>query len=130
MTASTANRGQRRRAVPFTRRILLIGMLLGLAGCTLPPMQTGERPKIEALASLMSGVSTPQQVRAALGDPRGLGAAHHRPDLPKHKVWYYELVQAKGDQIGLTILLVMFKQDRYDGYFWFKGKELLEGPIS
>ena len=47
--------------------------------------------------------------------------------MGRHDVWYYELLQAKGDQIGVSILLVMFKENHYDGYFWFRAKELLKG---
>lgn len=108
-------------------RMAIVGVVLGLAACTLPPMEAGNLPPPSKLSSLVSGKSTTADVRAALGEPRGFGAAHYRPDLPQHTVWYYEKLQTKGDQVGVSILLVMFRKDQYDGYLWFKGKQLLTG---
>jgi hypothetical protein len=109
------------------RSLAAVALSLILAGCALPPMEAGKMPKTEALSSLVTGRSTPEQVRALLGEPQGGGAARYRPDLPRHTVWYYELVQMKGDQVGINILLVLFDGGRYDGYLWFRGRELLKG---
>lgn len=113
-------------AARLVRRMAVIGLLVGAAGCELPLLEMGERPKTSGLTSLVSGKSTSAEVRAALGEPRGYGATRYNRDLPLHKVWYYELIQLKGDQVAVNILLVMFREDRYEGYLWFSAKELLQ----
>ena len=118
---------RRRGSARFICHLAVITLYFGFAGCALPAIETGKPLPTNGLKSLVSGQSTPDQVRAALGEPRGFGAARYRPELGRHDVWYYELLQAKGDQIGVSILLVMFKENHYDGYFWFRAKELLKG---
>jgi hypothetical protein len=89
-------------------------------------LMMGEAPNVEGLKRLSSGVSTADDVLAALGRPRGTGAMRHSPSQPLRTVWYYELVMVKGDQVHLNILLVYLDGNRYDGHLWFSANELLK----
>ncbi len=110
-------------------RLKVVGMavLVTLTGCSTPPFSDGRLAPTDKLTELTVGVSRKDDVRMALGEPRGPGAtrhAHDRSDL--RTIWYYEFIQLKGDQIGMKILLVFFDQEKYDGYLWFGAKELLQ----
>jgi outer membrane protein assembly factor BamE (lipoprotein component of BamABCDE complex) len=116
------------------RQILLefVGMaaLVILSGCSTPPVSDGRLAPTENLGKLTVGASSQGDVRAALGTPRGYGALRHGQDQPDlRKIWYYEFVQIKGDQVGLKILLVFFHQEKFDGYVWFGAKELLDRGV-
>jgi hypothetical protein len=38
-------------------------------------------------------------------------------------MWFYELARGGGSQIELTILLVFFDGEKYDGYLWFSSSQ-------
>lgn len=129
----TSRRGSGRRtgSGEIGRKILLevVGavVLIALTGCSTPPITDGRLPPTDNLSKLTIGVSGEDDVRKALGRPRGPGATRHGHGQPEFRtIWYYEYVQIKGDQIGLKILLVFFDSDKYDGYQWFSAKELIE----
>ncbi len=109
----------------------VLGVLLLAVGCASPQLiDIGERANVQNLDRLISEKSTAAEVTAALGTPRGYGGARFTKDHPHRKVWYYEFLQIKGLQAGLNILLVFFKDDRYEGYLWFSAKELFKGLPS
>ena len=108
------------------RWVTALGLLVLAAGCSAPTMDVGYRTPIGNLDRLVSDKSSTADVRAALGEPLGHGAARYTKDQPPRKVWFYEFIQMKGTQIGINILLVFFQDDRYDGYLWFSAKELLK----
>ncbi len=108
----------------------VLGLLALAAGCAAPPITVGYRAPLQNLDRLISEKSSAADVRAALGEPRGYGAARYTSDQPLRKVWFYEFLQIKGDQVGVNILLVFFRGDGYDGYLWFSAKELLTRQLS
>ena len=108
------------------RWVTALGLLVLAAGCSAPTINIGYRAPIGGLDRLVSEKSSAADVRAALGEPRGHGAARFTKDQPLRKVWYYEFIQLKGSQFGINLLLVFFRDDRYDGYLWFSAKELLK----
>jgi len=100
-------------------------MLLAVGCAAPPPMSIGHRVPLHNLDHLVSEKSSAVDVRETLGEPRGHGSARFSRDQPKREVWFYEFVQMKGDQASVNILLVFFREDRYEGYLWFSAKELL-----
>ncbi len=116
---------------PRLVRPLLAGLILLLAvGCSTPPPITfGWRIPVDGLDKLVPERSSAAEVRAALGVPRGYGMTRHAPDQPLMHLWFYEFHQIKGDQVGLSILIVSMRDDRYEGHFWFAAKEIIEGPL-
>lgn len=108
-------------------KVIGTAVLIAVMGCSTPPMSDGRLAPTDRLTELTVGASGKDDVRMALGEPRGAGAARHRHDRPDLRtIWYYEFVQIKGDQVGLKILLVFFDQEKYTGYMWFSAKELFE----
>ena len=114
----------------WSRWVIALGLLVLATGCNVPPINIGSRAPINNLENLISEQSSAADVRAALGEPRGYGAARFTKEQPLRKVWYYEFIQLKGDQVGLNLLLVFFRDDRYDGYLWFSAKELVKRVSS
>ena len=110
---------------------LLVGLILLLAvGCSAPPPIYFGRPiPVDGLDKLVSEQSSAAEVRAALGKPRGYGMTRHTPNLPIWHIWFYDYNQIKGDQVGLSILLVFMHDGRYVGHYWFAAQELIEGPL-
>ena len=79
---------------------------------------------------LVRGVSEKSDVVLAFGEPQGTGGAMLPTDRTAKEVWYYENIQAqilslKGRQ---QVLLVFFKGDLYDGYFWFDVRQDSQPP--
>lgn len=109
-------------------RILAVGAIVsGLAGCV--SVQYGTPPRVERLAALRAGETTPADVLLALGEPRGKGVARLAPDLPARQVWYYEYVKSEGGAVELKLLLILFSANRYDGHLWFgSGLTLRDEP--
>ena len=127
-------RGAELKPGKSVRPYLLWGLWMGVlcflvlaAGCAAPrPMTIGYRTSLQNLDRLISEKSSVVDVREALGQgPRGHGSARFSRDQPLRKVWFYEFMQIKGDQVSVSILLIFFREDRYDGYLWFSAKELL-----
>ncbi len=114
----------------WSRWVIALGLLVLATGCNVPPINIGYRAPINNLENLVSEQSSAADVHAALGEPRGHGAARLTKGQPLRKVWYYEFIQLKGDQVGLNLLLVFFRDDRYDGYLWFSAKELVKRVSS
>ena len=94
-----------------------------------PPIYFGRPIPVDGLDKLVSEQSSAAEVRAALGKPRGYGMTRHTPNLPIWHIWFYDYNQFKGDQVGLSILLVFMRDDRYVGHYWFAAQELIEGPL-
>lgn len=104
---------------------LAAAVTLLLSGCTMmEPIEFGYEPDFERLDSLEIGVSSKTDVLLALGQPRGEGAAEFNPQAgrPRH-IWFYEYMRTINKDVDLTILIVLFEDDRYDGYWWFSSTE-------
>ena len=109
-------------------RALVLSLSMGLlAACGAAPVLDFGRPApVGEISTLKMGVSTPEQVRALLGAPRGDGIVRLSKDVEPRTIWYYEYGQFKGSQVALKIVLVFFKDGRYDGHLWFSSKELVD----
>lgn len=99
--------------------------LAGLQGCA-TRMEMGAPPRLDRLAQLTPQVSTKNDVLLTLGEPRGYGAAQLDPRFKKQRVWLYEYNVSEGKNIQITMLLVFFSGDAYDGYMWFADAVNLE----
>ncbi len=74
----------------WRRWMAVLVLLVLVAGCAEGPVITvGERAPTQNLDRLVSEKSSAADVRAALGEPRGHGAARYTKDQPPLKVWYY-----------------------------------------
>lgn len=99
---------------------LLVALLAGTAlqGCA-TRMEMGAPPALHRLNQLTPHVSSKNDVLLALGEPRGYGAARLDPGFAQQRVWLYEYNVTEGTNIQLTMLLVFFSGEKYDGYMWF-----------
>lgn len=112
---------------PILWSLALALFMVSLIGCASAPVLDFGRPvPVGKITTLQVGVSTPDDVRALLGPPRGDGITRHFKEKELRTIWYYEYGQIKDDQVALKIVLVFFKGDRYDGHLWFSSKELVE----
>lgn len=100
--------------------IVLIAFLplVGLQGCA-ARLEIGSPPQVERLAQLTPRISTKNDVLLTLGEPRGYGAARLDPSLKQQGVWLYEHSVSEGADIHLTMLVIFFTGDFYDGHMWF-----------
>ena len=103
----------------------LTAVILLLSGCTvMEPIEFGYQPNFERLDSLEIGISSKTDVLLALGQPRGEGAAEFNPQAGRpRRIWFYEYFRTINKDVDLTILIVLFEEDRYDGYWWFSSTE-------
>jgi len=118
------------RVLPGGRFAVALVVLMLAGACTAQTVHIpGTTPPVEALTALEYRKSTAAQVRSALGEPSGYGMMRHSPDVPLARVWYYERVLVKGDQIRLHILLVYLHDEIYQGHFWFAADELYKTTL-
>ena len=89
--------------------------------------------------ALNLGQSTPEDVRAVLGEPTGDGAVMMPiADSKPRTLWSYYYNEgrfvAKGGAVSgdarLMLLLIYFDNDRYDGYMWFSSVPEYEDEFS
>jgi hypothetical protein len=107
-------------------------MFVGLLGCA-TRLEMGAPPRIDRLAQLSPRVSTKNDVLLLLGEPRGYGSARLDATFSRQRVWLYEYSVSEGAKVQITMLLVFFSEDTYDGYMWFADathlKKYAEGKI-
>jgi len=108
---------------------VVLTLLVALAGCA--SMQFGAPLRIDRIDSLTPKVSLKSDVLLALGEPSGTGAMRFNPQIARRDVWFYEHLNVDSSLVGssqkVTILLVFFDGDRYDGHYWF-GEQQRMGP--
>ncbi len=102
----------------WPRLFVLALLLMTLAGCA-ARLEIGAPPQFDRLAGLTPHISTRSDVLLAMGEPRGHGAARLNPALARQQVWMYEHSISEGKNIRLTMLLVFFSGEHYEGYMWF-----------
>jgi hypothetical protein len=96
---------------------VLLVCLFALVSCA--SLEAGAPIGIDRLASLTPKVSAKSDVLLALGEPSGTGATRFNPQIPKRGIWFYEHITSSGFSQKVTILLIFFDGDRYDGHYWF-----------
>lgn len=127
-----AKHGLRGRLVLLS--LLLIGAVL--AGCG-GARTTGKFVEVSRIEpELERGVSTQEDVRRVLGEPNGSGVAFLPTQTGLREVWYYEDIgmtraQKQGEVVWVDmryqVLLVFFRQEKFDGFMWFSSAERAEG---
>jgi hypothetical protein len=104
--------------------MVLLFLISILGGCA-PTIKYGSQPRINKLETLIVGESNKADVRQSLGEPRGYGAARFS-SMPKlAEIWFYEYYVSKGSKTSLSLLLVFFDKDLYEGHIWFSGTQLI-----
>lgn len=107
------------------RTLTLLVALGALAGCI--TIEVGVRPKFDQLEKLTLRQSGERDVVAVLGEPSGKGFSRF-PDDPVHRrIWSYEYIASTVPDVNTRILLVFFRENRYDGYMWFSSNALVQG---
>jgi hypothetical protein len=97
---------------------LLTGFLLALAGCI--SVKVGRLPDKSVLeGKLRRGESTKDEVRSALGPPRGGGRMMLPIEGHARDLWYYYYEEGTLSEDQRIFLYVFFAGDAYDGYMWF-----------
>lgn len=114
----------RRGSSAAAGRLGALALALGLSACV--NYSIGVPPPTDRLGQLAVGASTPQDVRLALGEPRGSGMARSSALSEGRRIWLYDHFRGEAGKAGTTILLVFFRDDRYDGHLWFSSAQVLE----
>ena len=99
--------------------VLLAALLL--AGCMQDLRYSiGRKANIAALESVLTvGESSEKDVREALGPPDGFGWYLAPAEQTRHTMWTYYYEAGTLQQTRRTMLFVLIKNRRYDGYLWF-----------
>lgn len=73
--------------------------------------------------TLQRGVSSVAQVKETMGEPQGSGEFLFPTDTEPRPIWFYEKVKVdvSGQKLDLQqdVLLILFKEGRFDGFLWF-----------
>ena len=123
--SGTARRGLWSRSNDTWLGVAVVALGLGLSACA-TGFNIGVPPPTDRLARLTVGTSTPQDVQLALGEPRGSGMARSSALKDARRIWVYEHVRGEAGKSGVTILLIFFREERYDGHLWFSSAQLYE----
>lgn len=106
--------------------IWLVLVTLTVGGCGTVEIQAGKRFNPALLEqSLRAGVSTPDEVQAALGEHYGRGRALMPFHETERTVWTYFYERGTIDMSTSQMtdrrvyLFVFMAEDRFDGYMWF-----------
>lgn len=78
-------------------------------------------------AKLTRGASTKSDVVLVFGEPQGTGGAFIPTDKVAKDIWYYENVKIEmmAMKSRQQVLLIFFRGEIYDGYFWFDNRQTL-----
>jgi hypothetical protein len=126
LNSKSSSLRQHNRFLPESIVLCMVLLLLisFLGGCA-PTIKYGSPPRINKLEVLKVGESNKTDVRQSLGEPRGYGAAHFSSVPKLSEIWFYEYYVSKGSKTSLSLLLVFFDKDLYEGHIWFSGTQLI-----
>lgn len=98
--------------------ILVTVYCCALSGCM--SIKIGRLPDISLLESdLKPQISTREDVRRLLGEPKGGGGIFFPIDKHPKDCWYYYYEEGTFKEDQRIFLFIIFHQDLYDGYMWF-----------
>ena len=73
--------------------------------------------------ALQRGVSGASEVKEVMGEPQGSGEFLFPTDTEPRPIWFYEKVKIDFSgyepDIQQEVLLIIFKEGRFDGFLWF-----------
>ena len=116
----------RRRSISLKFGLVKMFVFIFISACasqeTRPPV--GPAFNNEALTTtLQRGVSTSPDVKNVLGEPNGTGEFLYMTDTVPHNIWFYEkmVIDTTGKELDVQqdVLIVFFKNGRFDGFLWF-----------
>ena len=120
--------------------VVLVVALLGAETLCADDKFLGYFPDITDLDFFERGVTTVEEVVAALGEPVGSGGAVLPPDYRRRDILYYEQINIKNMQNQVTgsasylqfdmeqsILGVLVLDGKFDGFLWYSNSGLVEG---
>jgi hypothetical protein len=107
--------------------VILVPFLFGACTSTKakqPNVPTGPAFNYAAVTTtLKRGVSSPAEVKEAMGEPQGAGEFLFPTDTKPRPIWFYEKVKfdVSGQKLDFQqdVLLIIFKDGRFDGFLWF-----------
>jgi len=110
-------------------RFSVLSFLVLIAGCA-PTITLGSMPKIASIPDLIPGVTTSSEVQSILGEPTAKGSSlwSIAPMTPV-KLWEYEFTKTDGVKSDLTIVMIFFRDDRFEGYLWFSAEQEYKSRI-
>ena len=106
--------------------LIASAILVACASCT--GVRTNQPVPVEQLDQLERGASTRQDVEKVLGVPNGSGHAVFPTDHEPLEIWFYQDIESELVETGLgsyqvhghqRLLLVMFRNDVFDGFMWW-----------
>ncbi len=123
-TIGSTGASRRRLSRFLSGRGLVAGLtvlLITLTACAEVRYEFGRSFDTEALeASLTVGQSGEADVREALGEPDGVGRYLAPVSLEPRAMWtYYYETGTAAKKADRTMLFVLFREEKYDGYLWF-----------
>jgi hypothetical protein len=127
LNSKSSNHRQHNRILPknIVLSMVLLFLISFLGGCA-TTIKYGSPPRINRLETLKVGGSNKADVLQSLGEPRGYGAGRFSSVPRVDEIWFYEYYISKGSKTSLTLLLVFFDKDLYDGHLWFSGTQLID----
>lgn len=120
--------------VAAAMRTIAAAAIVGCSAAAAQTLTTGPFNDLAGLdAALKRGVATKADVRRIFGPPNGGGAARFFSfGGDEREIWYYEDIEATGMkavdgvmkiQMRQQMLVVMFKNERVDGYLWTSNRD-------
>ena len=111
--------------IATVKKILALMCLLTLVACA-TSIKFGSPPKVDQLTTLTPGISSVDDIRRTLGEPRGYGMARLTVYPLPANIWVYEYSEAVGNRMNLKFLIVFIRENLYDGHLWFASANLIE----
>jgi hypothetical protein len=110
--------------------LIVVWLSIMIMGCV-SSIKYGRMPDTERIStSLIQHVSTKEDVLKILGPPRGYGKSQMSSSPVTYVMWFYEYLAASAGgsamKIDLTMLMVYFDKEIYEGHMWFSSFEKLE----
>ncbi len=114
------------RYLHLVRFLTCLIAVIVLSACS-TTIKYGIPPNVSSLNKLQQGVSTKTDVLLLLGEPRGKGNTRLIASNPYlFDILFYEYSQSDGRNVSTKFLLILMdKEDVYQGHLWFSSNDLM-----